>query len=104
MSRTVRRKGMRPSDLPKWVTHDWDTIDGIWKQVPYEGKELNQILAKQRSDLGYNIDRTDAPKYYRQDLNRHYRLRMNRETRRVQKYADYDGYFVEPQSDIHDWD
>lgn len=104
MSRTYRRKGMSHHELPCWITHDWDTIDGIWKQVPYKGKELKEVLSKQYTDLGYKVYGNDVPKYFRQDLNRGYRLRMNRETRRILREADYEGYQFDPQRDTAAWD
>lgn len=103
MSRTYRRKGVT---LPKWITHDWVTDEGLWnwRQVKYTGDKLIKVLARQRSDKGFCIDGNNVPKYFRQDLNRHFRTKMKQEVKRINREADYDEYEFTPHRQTAAWD
>jgi|GEM_PF-5827899 len=101
MSRTYRRVNR---DLPEWITHDWKPIDGVWKDIPYEGKKLKKIVSIQYTDNGCCIDGNDVPAHYRKTINREFRAKMKQEVRRILKQHDYENYSFNLYRNTVAWD
>lgn len=100
MSRTYRRKNR----IPEWVVTEWKKIDGIWTDVPYIDNELKTVISKYKSDSGECCDGNDVPKRFRQTLNRIFRAKMNAETQRILKQADYYEYEYTPFGQTAAWE
>lgn len=95
MSRTYRRKNTK---VPKWFITELKYEKGYVKEIPYTGKKLKRAIAKYYSDCGYGLGWMTAstPKWFRQERNRLYRVKMKREVKRILREEDFENYSFDP--------
>jgi len=95
MSRTIRRTSITPS----WVTRDVDWIAGHIQWYELEGADRAIAVSKYHRDAYETM--SNAPKWYRQDLNRKLRRKQNMQIKNckdfdnlaLHKYVCNDGYY-----------
>jgi len=80
MSRTIRRKAVRPDS---WVTHDWEWKDGMLVKTRKKGKYLRKALSKFHSDKLVSMGQ--YPAGFRRALNRKLRSKQRMALHKVLK-------------------
>ena len=91
MSKTIRRKGR---SIPKHWLQDYVYVKefGGFKYVDYPEDQMKWEIKKFHLDLGITIDYPYVPKSYKRCLNKHFRAKMNCETKRILKQHDFYEY------------
>ena len=101
MSKTLRRTNRK---TPKWVKekkgfcykkgYGW----GFYELTP---KEISRNIKKYHSDSA-NV--MSVPAWFRREVNKQFRTRMNRETKRVLRQGDYENYNYDVNKNTVEWE
>jgi hypothetical protein len=93
MSRTKRRMDR---ETPSWLLYGFK---GLHK-VKYSPTEVSCEIAKYHSDSGKCMS---VPAWFRKDINKQFRTKMNRETRKMFKTGDYENYLYDVNHNTVEW-